>query len=1255
MFLGTPTPEFLQTTTEAIARFIQWIAELIRRRNWFMLLVLTGVALAALGGFFRDQINERFLAEAAQGAVWASFWTGVALIFIGALVVAVVTMPRPGQEPEDDSPERKAIKGLRPFSRDDAEIFTRLQRTSSLRECCETVTSQSYKFGILMGESGCGKTSFLQAGLWPKLSLPDSSHGAVYVRFSDQEPLETIRQAVADQLEVPVEWLTGTAVEPSHGAAFVHVLTQVRQAADRPIVLLFDQFEQVFVHNPRKDDRAPFVQAMTAWYKTSALDTVKVLVSIRADLLHELYELQEALGYSLGPQDLFKLERFTPEEASRILGVIAETERLDFDPRFVQELAERELAHRESGTISPVDLQILAWMIERQQGDDVRAFNRMAFQKFGGVEGLLSRFLDRTLDARALPQQREAAVKTLLALTDLERQVRSGVLTVAELQDMLKATAKPDDVAEAVAWLSRGDVRLITPQDKAGHTAYELAHERLIPALMRLADRELTAADKANQLLERRVNEWLGNQQQSRYLLTLRELLLIRRQRPYLRLGSKRKQKEALIRLSQRRMYVGVTAISTVLVAGLVFFGWFGFTPSGQIQQVRWELSRQVGRVSLSSDITSSVAVALIKDNQHRQGLKVIDDHIDNRPAKANALTTIATTAVRLADSELLRQALTLAQAIDLPESKSSALRALALAYKDLDDRTTATNLLEASLQAARQITDPSSQSWALSAIARASVELDSRAAVEILEEALQVTQQISDPGSQSIALRAIARAYVELDSRAAVEILEEALQVTQQISEPWSQSYTLREIAGASMELDSRAAVEILEEALQVTRQISEPRDQSNALSAIAGAYVELDSSAAMEILEEALKVTQQITDPSSQSWALIAIAGAYVELDSSAAMEILEEALKVTQQITEPWSQSDALSAIARVSVELDDSAAMAILEETLQVAQQITDSNAQSSALSAIAGASVELDRSAAIELLEETLQVAQQITEPNTQSNALIAIANASIELDSSAAMELLEELLQVAQQITEPSSQSRALSSITTTVRQMGDEDIARTLLGQLQPIAQQVRASSILRDIATFHAFHGDWFTALQILRTCEESDRLSAFAEILTYHAEQERPQLIEGPVVLAVAATVEPSGAVQLQVTLQSPDRDCDRHADWWEVLSDKGELIDRYLIDGPHGFEKPFTTNKTLTRFDLDQTILVRAHFSDDIDGVEVYGSDRYSTQAMKGKVNDPESFTSIRLSDRFARQVEKQGEQPQDCTGDGGDAA
>jgi hypothetical protein len=408
MFPGLPTPDSIQQNTENAARFIQWIVTLFRRRNWFMLLVLLGVVLALLGSFFREHINI-FLPESAQGPVWASFVTGVVLLFVGAFWVAVVTMPRSTMSAETIVDEGKAIRGLRPFGKKDAEIFARLQREVSLRECCEAVTNSSYKFGILMGESGCGKTSFLQAGVWPKLTEINSSHHAIYVRFSDQKPMATVRKALAEQLEMPIEWVKESS--------FSELLNQATESAGKPIVLLFDQFEQFFVHNPRKAARAPFIQALNTWYKDPSLEDTKVLVSIRADLLHELYALHEALQYSLGPQDLFKLERFTPEEATKILAVIAENEQLDFDRRFVTEIAEQELAHRESGTISPVDLQVLAWMIVRQKGDELRAFNRTAFQKFGGVEGLLTRFLEHTLEPRILSNQRQAAIKTLQALT----------------------------------------------------------------------------------------------------------------------------------------------------------------------------------------------------------------------------------------------------------------------------------------------------------------------------------------------------------------------------------------------------------------------------------------------------------------------------------------------------------------------------------------------------------------------------------------------------------------------------------------------------------------------------------------------------------------------------------------------------------------------------------------------------------------------------------------------------------------------
>ncbi len=321
-----------------------------------------------------------------------------------------------------------------------------------------------------------------------------------------------------------LDWLLSAAKDRSitstHGFSLdkdslIGVLRKVAESLDQPLILLLDQFEQFFVHHKRKEQRQPFIQSLTDWYQGDRTLSVRIVVSVRSDLMYLLDELHQALGYSLAPQDVFRLEKFTPTAESRVLKAIAKTEGLTFNCDFVTELAQAELANREDGLISPVDLQILAWMIERQTADELRAFNRSAFEKFGGVEGLLQRFLERTLEARVTEGQRQSVVKVLLALTDLERQVR-------------------------------GDVRLITPQEN-GVVAYELAHERLIPALMRQSGKELSAADKANQLMDRRVNEWLGNRCNKRYYFGTRELWLLRQQQPYLVRGAKREQKKNLL------------------------------------------------------------------------------------------------------------------------------------------------------------------------------------------------------------------------------------------------------------------------------------------------------------------------------------------------------------------------------------------------------------------------------------------------------------------------------------------------------------------------------------------------------------------------------------------------------------------------------------------------------------------------------------------------------------------------------------
>ncbi|NJO50249.1 MAG: hypothetical protein HC840_13325, partial [Leptolyngbyaceae cyanobacterium RM2_2_4] len=594
-------------------------------------------------------------------------------------------------------------------------------------------------------------TSFLQAGILPRLSTADATHRGVYVRLGGQDPVRAIASALSITLEIPLDWLQ---TEPN-SAGFHKLLDTAFKAAEKPLILFLDQFEQFFVYYSREEQRHPFVQALKVWYTSPQPLPVSLVVAVRSDLLYQLDELHKALGYALGPQEVFRLEKFTPTETVNVLKAIAHLEHLSFDARFVTELAEAELANREDGRISPVDVQILAWMIEQQPQGELRAFDRNAFQKFGGVEGLLQRFLERTLDARMLPNQRQSALKVLLALTDLDRQVRAGVLSVNELVAKLKDTVSADEVAEAVKWLARGDVRLITPQEREGVVGYELAHERLIPALLRQTQKELTDVERARQLLDRRVNEWLGNQRDSRYFFNFRELWLIRKQRPYIDWSAKREQKETLIRRSQRRVYgrLAVVLLLISLVGGVG--GWLRFTPSGQLQVMYWPITFYASG-SVSNVIAAGTVFA--KNEQWAKAFNLVQTHLHPTgtppsPSQDAAMVRFIGEATDLLIKSTLpkdkqiqqfQRLVKFAQTIQDDGSKSNALRAIATASVQLEDEATAAELLNAALTSAQTIQDDRYKSDALREIAATSWALGD---VQEQQSLLDAVQEVAQRG----------------------------------------------------------------------------------------------------------------------------------------------------------------------------------------------------------------------------------------------------------------------------------------------------------------------------------------------------------------------------------------------------------------------------------------------------------------------------------------------------------------------------
>jgi len=495
---------------EQAKNFVEWIAEeIIRKRNWLARLLLSDVALFVLFNPhhwpFEGLLLSLFPKLKQFGRYVPVFWSLIGFIFIIAVIVAARVKRKPIAHAEM---KPGAIKGLLPFGHEDAEVFSHLQRDQNLKECLQAIGDEQWRFGVLSGESGAGKTSFLQAGLWPELEK--RKFRCVYVKFSDLDPFESVKRAC-------LKHLSSTDGAPD-GADFQGLLRAAAAQDRTPVVFFFDQFEQFFVHRKRKKDREPFAQALAQWFAEAQSPPVKILICVRGDFFDRLNELQKAIRYSLSPTQSFRLERFEPDQATEVFCFLAEKEGLEYDRKFISEMTRQELADAEDGLISPVDIQVLGRMIERQTTQGGRAFNRATFQKLGGVEGLLERYLTTALEPLGTQFRRQAAIKVLLALTDLERNARAGALTFEDLRQKLGGAITDSELKEAVAYLLLGDVRLILPSSKNEEEKFELAHERLIPALRRLASKQLSEADRASQLLDRRTNEWLGSELASRYL-----------------------------------------------------------------------------------------------------------------------------------------------------------------------------------------------------------------------------------------------------------------------------------------------------------------------------------------------------------------------------------------------------------------------------------------------------------------------------------------------------------------------------------------------------------------------------------------------------------------------------------------------------------------------------------------------------------------------------------------------------------------
>lgn len=366
-------------------------------------------------------------------------------------------------------------RGLRAFAERDANVF--YGRESLVRRLINRLMqNEEYaRFLAVVGPSGSGKSSVVQAGLIPMLrqgALPGSENWFYSEFVPGRDPLQELVNLINSLATTPPEELAERIYTDER--AFGDILHQVLPDDGSEVFLLVDQFEEVFTLNDDERMAERFIHTLF-YAMTMPNSRLRLIVTIRADfydrplLTPRIAELVRERTEVVVPLSTAELERVIVEPA-RSVGV-------QFDPALVAIMIADVQA--QPGAL-PLLQYALTELFEQREGNQI---TQKAYRAIGGVKGALARRADEIYNSLDAPHQ-EAMRQLFLRLITLgegtEDTRRRALLT--EITGMAGyETSDASAVMQSVVDVL-GQARLITfDRDPITRSpTVEVTHEAII-------------------------------------------------------------------------------------------------------------------------------------------------------------------------------------------------------------------------------------------------------------------------------------------------------------------------------------------------------------------------------------------------------------------------------------------------------------------------------------------------------------------------------------------------------------------------------------------------------------------------------------------------------------------------------------------------------------------------------------------------------------------------------------------------------
>lgn len=399
-----------------------------------------------------------------------------------------------GLGPSEAIPEtvpRNPYKGLQAFTAKDAgDFFGRDQLVNELAKDVATVlvaepsAADHGRLLTIIGPSGSGKSSVVMAGLLPQLqggALPGSD-AWVYLEpmVPGEHPIDALTLTLKPHFPNTSFKTLREDLEDDATTGLHLLATQLVTKKGTRVVLLVDQFEEIFTQTETENERQQFLELLSTAV-TAPDGPLLVLLTLRADFYHrlmehpKLYRLIEPALKPLLPLEVEDLRAVIEQPA-----VLPDVQ-LSFEGNLVG-----DLLFEMQGQVGALPLLQFALyqLFEQRSG---RRLTLQSYREVGGVKGALSRHVEKTYEELPSDEHRRLAREMFLRLlepgaSEQETTRRRAALSEFAFEDQTQSRLMRETIAAFVT------ARLLTTNEVAGTTTIEVSHEAVIREWKRLAE-----------------------------------------------------------------------------------------------------------------------------------------------------------------------------------------------------------------------------------------------------------------------------------------------------------------------------------------------------------------------------------------------------------------------------------------------------------------------------------------------------------------------------------------------------------------------------------------------------------------------------------------------------------------------------------------------------------------------------------------------------------------------------------------------